>query len=1541
MNNNKKQSKGINIINNDNINYLNTLINNASIAFGKNEYDNALKLYNEAILIDHENHVLYSNKSAILLKLGKAKEALQEADYSINLQPTWPKAYFRKGEALKSIGRFSDAIIVFSKGLSIDPDCDEMLEVLIQTGILYPQISKSFINVLESMKKLNLESSSFVVISVLGQEMLSISRPIEAIQLLNIALNIDGGESIKMKESIYGALAKAYYDIKNFIMACDCMEKQIDLNKLLGDTLSLIELLKKHSKLSLKCHDIKRSIDSMNKALALEKDVGVNFKKSLVILAELYKKCEDWKNLENITGIMLSEMGEDSEVYWILGKMFIQLEQWEKAEDCLCYGMQFMRSNIEKILCECYILKCKILKGLSLCFIDVSLNNEFKKIDEKVYSNTNVELCEIYNILFESAFLVKNIKLCKLYVKLQTKFALEYQSQSKYHLIIALGNLSKLYLLVNDLDAAGKTNEKRMELVFEDNRDNRSSNKGRNECDEVVESCVKLEVLCTSEYILKCLNQKDRSEERFKLLEDILVISKNEGEIKCIVKYLIKLIKFCKRYGKDDKIYGYLEELKNIVNSYKKYQWMLFKIEGHIFGIEKNYVEAVKKYTECLMIVQEDENLKGEIKLCRKLALAYEGCNEYEEALIYLEQGLTVSKQCQNIKEMFYLYRKIGEINQALRRYSEALEAFKRYLTLAEIFSEKTEIMTGLIFLSEIYISLKEYNVALNILIEAKNKIYEKYVDREKAIVYGLLGKVYLFINKKKNAMSCFCKQMCLLNHVNNYQDMLKCLDFMIFEKKQNNDVNWCVKLIKMRRSLAKKVNLISEINVLKEDSKILFDIEKFEEAKEWLEEGIVKGLSINYDFDSIVEMILNIVEINQMLNENDKALKFLDSITKIDAFSDYPPVMIIKGEIINDLEIKKEMYKKIIENGVWNESIVWEMVQLNWDDTDNERWIDEYSTFFSTDNSSLIKVLKLLKEFKKNIVPDRIEEILRMKLCDRALNLLYEGFLHLNIYAYLKKCMIKLPVPMNIYYKMNGENWKGAEVLIQSLKLSPCPYILESLIINTFSTNEKNLPVSLELISNVINQSYLSKSIKNQLKCHDKKEYNSILNISFVKEVRENYYYFNSGLWNKDGKWYNEMIIIWKILEQQKHKDCSMIDLLILCEICQRNSVVQYETIKKTIESKINNMDNFIYLFNTSFIKIFFIKNRGNEEIEVRFDENGGDYENVNNRHSPIFYKNILFKYLKEEMGNERLLKWDNGCYDCSNFINYPVKGNVKNYTDILIKYNNHFDNRSINIIWIGKEDKIGVFFNEPSKSINNIRKIINNTMDLFIDTDVIDISIINNIRYLNMLLIKTKSSVPNYFIKKSITTIIFDNDVEEEEIVKIYKDRRIPSYLFNKVYIYGDITSNFKDSLSFDLTDKFRKVIENPNELSKLLKETTIEPRIKLNELIKSFDIQNKYRKKNRRRKKDCENQQLHSNRNSYIHDNNDGESGSKNYWSEGEDRKSVLSNTFSQMSMCFGDKELDEIEGESGARIMSIEMEYDYQYKDCNVLYDTPRD
>lgn len=78
------------------------------------------------------------------------------------------------------------------------------------------------------MSELGLDNSPFVIISVIGQEFLSVNENEMAISILRIAVGIDS-PSLKLKQSTFGSLAQAYYKSKNFSKAIDYMELQLEL----------------------------------------------------------------------------------------------------------------------------------------------------------------------------------------------------------------------------------------------------------------------------------------------------------------------------------------------------------------------------------------------------------------------------------------------------------------------------------------------------------------------------------------------------------------------------------------------------------------------------------------------------------------------------------------------------------------------------------------------------------------------------------------------------------------------------------------------------------------------------------------------------------------------------------------------------------------------------------------------------------------------------------------------------------------------------------------------------------------------------------------------------------------------------------------------------------------------------------------------------------------------------------------------------------------------------------------------------------------
>lgn len=99
-------------------------------AFSAGRFEEAVALFDEAIALDGENHVLYSNKSAALASMGRYEEALAAANKVTSLKPDWPKGYSRVGAALHGLERWDEAVESYSKGLEIDPENAQMKQGL-------------------------------------------------------------------------------------------------------------------------------------------------------------------------------------------------------------------------------------------------------------------------------------------------------------------------------------------------------------------------------------------------------------------------------------------------------------------------------------------------------------------------------------------------------------------------------------------------------------------------------------------------------------------------------------------------------------------------------------------------------------------------------------------------------------------------------------------------------------------------------------------------------------------------------------------------------------------------------------------------------------------------------------------------------------------------------------------------------------------------------------------------------------------------------------------------------------------------------------------------------------------------------------------------------------------------------------------------------------------------------------------------------------------------------------------------------------------
>ncbi|KAF3820790.1 hypothetical protein GH733_005335 [Mirounga leonina] len=166
------------------------------------------------------------------------------------------KAYFRQGVALQYLGRHADALAAFASGLAQDPKSLQLLVGMVEAAMKSPMrehITKdcfayhptfscfllffppdSLEPTYQQLQKMKLDKSPFVVVSVVGQELLTAGHHGASVVVLEAALKI-GTCSLKLRGSVFSALSSAYWSLGNTEKSTGYMQQDLDVAKTLGD----------------------------------------------------------------------------------------------------------------------------------------------------------------------------------------------------------------------------------------------------------------------------------------------------------------------------------------------------------------------------------------------------------------------------------------------------------------------------------------------------------------------------------------------------------------------------------------------------------------------------------------------------------------------------------------------------------------------------------------------------------------------------------------------------------------------------------------------------------------------------------------------------------------------------------------------------------------------------------------------------------------------------------------------------------------------------------------------------------------------------------------------------------------------------------------------------------------------------------------------------------------------------------------------------------------------------------------------------------
>ena len=104
-------------------------------AFAQKNYTAAVKQYTLAIEISQEspNHIYFANRANAYLEMGLFEECIADCNQAMQIDPMFPKSYYRKAKAQVNLQKLTDALETLKEGLEKNPDNEDFKTLMANT----------------------------------------------------------------------------------------------------------------------------------------------------------------------------------------------------------------------------------------------------------------------------------------------------------------------------------------------------------------------------------------------------------------------------------------------------------------------------------------------------------------------------------------------------------------------------------------------------------------------------------------------------------------------------------------------------------------------------------------------------------------------------------------------------------------------------------------------------------------------------------------------------------------------------------------------------------------------------------------------------------------------------------------------------------------------------------------------------------------------------------------------------------------------------------------------------------------------------------------------------------------------------------------------------------------------------------------------------------------------------------------------------------------------------------------------------------------
>ncbi|CAG5117419.1 unnamed protein product, partial [Candidula unifasciata] len=578
-------------------------------------------------------------------------------------------AYLREGVALHELGRHGDALAAFACGLGQEPGNVQLLDSMVEAALASP-LKDKLESTFQQLEKFGLKSKPFIIIAVVGQELLAAGQFSAAVTILEAALKV-GTCSLKLRGSVFSALSSALWGLGNLDKAIYHMQQDLAVAKNLGDregecraygNLGSAYFTKGHYKESLANHRFQLVLAMKLK----DRSVAAS---ALSSLGHVYTAIGDYPNAlasHKQCVLLLKQSREtllEAREIGNVGSVYLAMGNFENAVECHQEHLKIakgLKSTTEEAraysnLGSAYHYKRDYQKAMVF-------HKEVLKVAELTKDKT-LE-ARAYAGLGHAARCCGDTMTAKTYHEKQLDNAL--QTKDKVAEGRACSNLGIIFHQLGEYEAALKLHKVHLKIAkaLQDragqgraygNIGNAYSALGKH---ELAVKQHKQELAISSEV-------NDRHSE-----------GSTHGNLAVAYQALGKTENALHHYLSHLSISRELKDLSSEARA-------LCNL-GNFHCARGNYSSAVSFYEQFLSLSRELNDSEGESKACFNLGYVHFNLGNFSEAVKYYEQDLAFARDRKDRLALARAYCNLGLAHKSLLRFDDALECQRKCLKLMD-----------------------------------------------------------------------------------------------------------------------------------------------------------------------------------------------------------------------------------------------------------------------------------------------------------------------------------------------------------------------------------------------------------------------------------------------------------------------------------------------------------------------------------------------------------------------------------------------------------------------------------------------------------------------------------------------------------------------------------------------------------------------------------------------------------------------------------------------------------------------------------------